>query len=461
MKALLSIVFLCSISISVLAQSKTVNFTIKNAPSDSCVIAYHLDGKQYVMSIENQEEVENKVMYLDANGKASFTHSEFEKGVYVLVFLPKNETIDFLFEGKSMSLSFDFKNIATTMKTDSKANELLYQRIRLMENMQKKQADIDAKKKADPSYDAEKALDELDMELVGFMTKMYKDYPKNLAAQMFKTMEEPTVPTGLENTYAGYYYYRDHYFDNFDFSSTWISRTPFFQNKLDGYFNNLIFDHPDSIVAAWDHIIGLTAGNADMYKLLVIKGLNTYAKSKTIWHEAVYIDFVDKYYLTGKATWVDDEQLKKIEERAKAIRPNLIGKTAVNFELLASEGKTFDLNSIGQSYTILLFVATNCGPCAAPEKDLINYMDSIPADVKVQEVIYSTDVQDALSKKQEPRVFWDVAVMSKEDELSRAMNDFDLYSVPKVYVLDKDKKIIGKKVSLAQALEIIEYDKKN
>ena len=42
--------------------------------------------------------------------------------------------------------------------------------------------------------------------------------------------------------------------------------------------------------------------------------------------DAVFVHMVENYYMTGEAYWVEEDQLKKIEERAEKIAPNLIGR---------------------------------------------------------------------------------------------------------------------------------------
>ena len=52
-----------------------------------------------------------------------------------------------------------------------------------------------------------------------------------------------------------FYYYRDHYWDNTDFASGCVLRSPIYANKLKNYMERLTVQHPDSIYASAVRII--------------------------------------------------------------------------------------------------------------------------------------------------------------------------------------------------------------
>ncbi len=394
-------------------------------------------------------------MRLNSNGKGTFYDSEMLAGLYNLVFLPDNDMVEFLYEGKTMNLNFDFKDISKTLKTDSKANELLNQRTAFIDDLLDRKRIMEEKKLAEPAFDLDKSLVTLDADFVSFNRKMYASYPTNLAVKFFKAMEDPMIPEQLKGDAERFYYYRSHYLDNVDFSAIWTLRMPFFEEKINEYIERLTSQQPDSLIAAWDYIISLSEGNDEMFKSLFIIELNKYAKNNIMGYDAINFDFIEKYYLTGKATWADKEQLDKLKESAWSLENNLIGRIVSNFDMRMSDQKEISLHQLKSDYTILIFVQKDCPRCRSEEKTLESLKASIPENVKIVEVFFTIEPEQAISKKKEEGVYWQVGVLRSESELAPTQKNYNLKSFHVVYLLDKDKKIIAKQIDVTQALEII------
>ncbi|MGY8955244.1 MAG: DUF5106 domain-containing protein, partial [Flavobacteriales bacterium] len=143
--------------------------------------------------------------------------------------------------------------------------------------------------------------------------------------------ESPLDSKGNPDKTFPYRFYKNHFWDNFDFSDSRMLRTPIFFNKMDQYLNKLTAKHPDSINVSADVLIKLSTANGDIFQYVVSYITSTYERSKIMGMDAVFVHMVEKYYITNQCDWVDSTQLVKIADRAQKIAPNLIGREASEF----------------------------------------------------------------------------------------------------------------------------------
>ena len=60
--------------------------------------------------------------------------------------------------------------------------------------------------------------------------------------------QQRLLPDGRVDSLYPFYYVKDHYWDNVDFSNDMLLYTPFFEPKLDDYFKYYVSPDPDSII---------------------------------------------------------------------------------------------------------------------------------------------------------------------------------------------------------------------
>ena len=196
--------------------------------------------------------------------------------------------------------------------------------------------------------------------------------------------------------------------------------------------------------------------------------------------DAVFVHMVENYYMTGEADWVEEDQLQKIEERAEKIAPNLIGRPAPPFLnqlgmpfMKDTNGVIHRLYDIESEYTLLIFFGPDCGHCKKELPRVKKVVDSLiaspkflsphkPIDIKV----YS--VQTEFDKKkwkefivnQEIGDWINVGDIQQDPDGNPAASsnwrdEYDIYSTPVIYLLDKDKKILAKRIDYKQISKVI------
>ncbi|WP_032277513.1 peroxiredoxin family protein, partial [Escherichia coli] len=146
---------------------------------------------------------------------------------------------------------------------------------------------------------------------------------------------------------------------------------------------------------------------------------------------------------------------------------NQIGQSAPNLNLSDTTGKAVSLYAIHAPFTVVAFWDPNCGHC----KDEIPRLDSLYKNkwkamgVKVLSVnIYENEVSSWKKFIADKKLSsdWLQAYETKEakeaTEKSGQANYrqlFDIIKTPTLYLLDKDKHIIAKQLSLEQFDELL------
>ncbi|MBL0100050.1 MAG: redoxin domain-containing protein [Saprospiraceae bacterium] len=181
--------------------------------------------------------------------------------------------------------------------------------------------------------------------------------------------------TGNEDSvkYRRYYFYKHHFFDNIKMQHHALIRTPFIHQKVDYYVNKLSNQQPDSLIRAVDIVLGKLEGNPEAYRYYLADFLNKYAQMKMVGLDAVYVHLVENYYKKGKASWVNEDNLKKMSENADDLRPILIGKKIPDITTYEEDGTPVRLYDIQSPYTVLIFWAPDCGHCKKIMPNVVDF----------------------------------------------------------------------------------------
>jgi protein-disulfide isomerase len=167
--------------------------------------------------------------------------------------------------------------------------------------------------------------------------------------------------------------------------------------------------------------------------------------------------------------------MESISRRAYMLMANLVGEKAANLEMLDTEEKPITLYDMVADYTVVCFWDPNCGHCKeeVPRLDSIYQASWKKHGVKIFAVLTPDEKENA---KPEWKKFiaehklteWTHAYKPKEMEDAdfKAQKAgfrqlYDITLTPTIYLLDKNKNIIGKKLTIQQLNELLEVKWKN
>jgi protein-disulfide isomerase len=186
--------------------------------------------------------------------------------------------------------------------------------------------------------------------------------------------------------------------------------------------------------------------------------------------DAIFVHLFEKYHSKGISSWLNEKQLTTISNRAYMLMANLIGEKAAELEMLDPNDKPTSLYAVNADYTIVVFWDPNCGHC----KEEIPRLDSIyraswkSHNVQIFAVLTPDGKQNAKADwlsfiRKHDIGDWNHAYKTKEmDDADYAAQRpgyrqlYDITLTPIIYLLDKDKRIIGKKLTLMQLNDLLE-----
>lgn len=322
------------------------------------------------------------------------------------------------------------------------------------------------------------SLNTLDVDLRNSRDRLIEEHSGTFLASLLQAMREPVLPTELqqpanrEDSIKAFRYYRDHFWDGVNFWDGRLAYTTFFEEKLDRYFNQLVTPHPDSVNKEMDYMLGFASINPEMQRFLLLRFINRYYSQRYMWEDAVFVHLYEKYFSSKTYPWLSEQGKKTITDRAYSLMANILGTPATDIELPDSTGRTVSLYALQKQYTLVVFWDPTCGHC----KETLPKIDSVYAarwkqdGVGIYAVAKETEGTraDWLRFIAEKKIgHWSHVYYSKEAEKNRVEKNvpgysqlYDVQSFPTLYLLDKDKRIVAKKLSYEQMDEIIQLKKK-
>jgi thiol-disulfide isomerase/thioredoxin len=464
------------------AANPTLKFKVKGMENDTTVIlAYYFGNKLYI----------SEKGKADATGSVTFgPEKKYEPGIYALVMRGGTKSFEFVVNNENIHMETDTTDLAGKMivKT-SVENKAFYDYIHFL-NAKKAESDpyreklktVDAKSKEAEELRAK--LSDIDKQVKQKQADIYNKTPKLLIGKVIWLSIDPEIPESPKDangkvidTLFTYKYAKAHYWDHFDFNDDRLVRTPFFQNKLESYFKNMILQSPDTLIKEADILMSRLKDSTDTHKF-VLNWLTYYVESsKVMCMDAAFVHMVYKYYKTGKAHWLDAEKLAKIVDRAEKLGPITCGSTVFPLSMLDTTGKKWRrLFEIQADFTVLIFWDPECGHC---KKEMPKFVEMYKK-MKSQGVeIYavSSDFNDKWKSviREYKMDFINVAIPqeyysnggAKGHEAVRAgltnyeslnyRDKFDIFSTPKVFLLDRNKRILAKQIEAEQCEKLIEH----
>jgi peroxiredoxin len=243
-----------------------------------------------------------------------------------------------------------------------------------------------------------------------------------------------------------WFYLRQHFFDNIDFTDKRLLRTPYYTKKL-VQFLGYMPPKVDSVKVELDFILEKTRSNPDFYRFTLqwLTAVFDNNLDKMTNADTYFIHLVEKYH-HNLDSGTDKYTLERLDYKANAFKNALIGNPAPPFSLPNTEGVTTSLADVKSDFTILIFYSSLCSHCriAMPKiKEALQYIDS--SKLKVMTVCTDAQREPWLAFLDEMHMKnWTNMLDTKLE--SEIQKKYVTWNLPVIYLLDKNKIIIANRI---------------
>jgi thiol-disulfide isomerase/thioredoxin len=464
----ITIVLICFTSLvsGQINKSYEISVTINGLSDSTIYLAYHLGDKQYLKD----------TLKLNRNGQGVFSGKEtLPQGIYMIV-LPERKYFEILISAdQNFSISCSYPEFFNTLKftgSDENSTFITYQKqwVDMQEQAGKIATRIQNNRQ---NNDSVKILTEIrnvqEEKMKKYLNNVIESNKGTLLALLVKAIlpvEVPdfAIPPTSPNPDSvkwirSYMYNKDHFFDNIDLTDERLLRTPILQARLNVFFTNVVIQLADSINREIDVLIKKCSSNYKIFQFVAVYLFNHFRESEIMGHDAVMVKLADDIYLSGKADWTTREWREDLRKQVDLIRPNLIGKKAQNLVMDSYNGIFVSLYDVDKEFTILYFWEPDCGHCQEATPKLKAYYEKAKNEgVEVFAVCTQSDKAKWGKYIQDNKLTW---INGWDPQRS---SHFDYYynvqSTPGIYILDRNKIIIAKKLSVENIGSFIENYRK-
>ncbi|GAB3773362.1 hypothetical protein GCM10028818_14770 [Spirosoma horti] len=438
---------------------------IKGLKDTTCVLAHYFGSTQYITKDTARVDGAGNMVF---EGKKALP-----EGLFIVV-MPKKGYIEFLMtDDQQFTFETDTADVIKNMKiTGSKENEAFYGYQQQLGKLSEEAQALNTQKKlrndAASVAMVNEQLGDLQKQANEHRTKFLQDNPGTFAVKLLKATAEPDVPpapkaaNGRPDSVWVFNYFKQHFWDDYDFADERFVRTPIMQRKIERYIKELTVQVPDSLIKEADFLVNkaIAGKNKEVKYYTIYYITSQYEQPKVMGTDGLFVHMFEKYYKTGVMTVSDSSTLKSIGERVATMKPNLIGKTLVAPVISDTLRRPIAFQNIKADYTVVFFYSPTCGHCRESAPKLKKFADDYKG--KGVEVV-------AIAIDQNPE---DWKKFIKEFKLGNAINgydysfrtdyrhQYDVWTTPTVYVLDKDKKIIARKLPAEQIEDFVLFHKR-
>jgi len=279
------------------------------------------------------------------------------------------------------------------------------------------------------------------------MQNIVNEQPLSFTARIIKMEKSPLVNPEIKPALRNDYM-RRHFMDDVMFDDTLLIRSNVLSSRLIMYlsfYRNPQFSkdkQETEFIKAIDTILQKVRVNERVYEFAIdylIKGFEKYGYDRLITHIALNSRFEEEC--------VNPERREQLEKKIENLKRLAVGKTAPDFEMTCSNKQNTTLLDITSNYTLLLFWASWCPHCNLLMPELKDVYDKYKNKLTLIAISIDTDkeaYQDFLAKN--PTKWIDCCDFMGWE--CKAVKDYDVFATPTMYLLDRDKKILSKPITI-------------
>jgi hypothetical protein len=425
------------------------------------------DTTAYLGYFINESTVIKDTARVNGKGECAFTGKKpLMQGVYMFVLKSASQFEFLVGVDQHFTLSTSIEDPVMKMKVSGdEDNALFFENIFFNVERNKEAGPFVAVLKDSTTGEgartiARENMNRINDKVIAFQENLIRENPSSLTARITKAnrpIQVPPAPVRADGAIDSTFqlkWYRAHFFDNFDLSDDALLRLsrPLYRDKIYEYLDRLFVQHPDTLTRAIGHIVDLARKNPETYKYSVFLCMRKYQTHEIMGLDEVYVNLFDTYFATGEMDfWVNDRTMKLFKNEADRFRKSLIGRLGANLIMQDANLKPQALHDISNRYSILYIFDPDCPGCKQETPKLVAFYNSRKFDCEVFAVCSDSSMVKMRKYIQDMDLKW-ITVNGPRSYIGSYQDHYDAMSTPTLYVLDRNKKIIAKKIP-AEKLE--------
>jgi hypothetical protein len=241
-----------------------------------------------------------------------------------------------------------------------------------------------------------------------------------------------------------------HFWDGIEAFDGPTDENPILASQIDFYFDKRVPPLPDSITPEIDRLVERTSFNTDLRDFILWHLLEKYRHPEYMSQDQVFVYLYDQYFSQLEIKDLNKTNLALIRDKAETFRRLALFNLAPNFVI----NDSVDLHSVESDYTVLFFFDHDCDVC----QQEMQQMDSVCA-IHPEITVLAIDMNPDSSGESSggfairPQGNGDLKspiLFRRITNPSELIGLYDIETTPLIYVLDKDKRIIAKKIRAKQ-----------
>jgi peroxiredoxin len=418
----------------------------------------------YLASLSGEKITPSDTIKSNGEGVFQFTMSggKYHTGFHRLSF-DKNKWIDFVNTGEDVTIITDANNILDSLKViKSESNQLYYSFIKLNKQYKSKsellQLILARYPKDDEYYSvSQNKLKQLQKEYLDFVNVTSQHNPRSFIARYIKSAQLPIIDADLqpEQQLA---YLKAHALDKVEFNDDELINSDLFSNKSIEYLT--YYRNPQlpkellekEFTIAADTILNKAKVNPIVYKHVVEYLLDGFKK----FGFDVIINYIIENYVIKDDICIDEKLETALQRRMDQAKHFKIGDTVPNIVSMDLSGKQVDLYDMKSDQVLIIFYASWCPHCQTLLSQINDlYKNQKEKKTEVFAVSIDTSKTDWQKYVNANGMNW-INVSNLKGWNGSAVKDYFIYATPTMFLLNKDKKIIGKPMSVEELRSIFE-----
>lgn len=427
-------------------------------------------GLAYLVGVIQEQNYKADSAQIDANGNFSFKAAEPYHPGMLYVLLPNNANFQVLMDlDQTFTMKTNVNDLNGAMQVEGSVdNDLLYKAMKfeiaqmpqLQENS--RQASM-VPRGSQEAIALKQQLNKLLDERKAFLDVLYNQNPNSLFTKFKKAGANPDLrdmekADGTFDTLKYMERFKAEFWNDVDFNDARLLFTPVITNKLKRYMQEFTPQVPDAVWASAKTLVDRVLDKKDYFMYFANWIALEYEpkKSKMMDSELVFVNMVQNYFTNERAFWSDSVEIHGLQLRAYEMAASLLGKKGPDVVSTDPSGRTRSIYEIKDPYIVVYMYNPDCEHCQVQTPKLINfYREWKPKGVEVFAIAIDTDDAEWRAYIAKMGLPW-INVYDSTNKSIYAKYFVDV--TPEIYVLNKERILIGKNLNVDQLPIIIQRD---